>query len=127
MAAKRNKMDEKTIIQKLAKVLANQQKILVRLAQATEDQSQYLRNAAQVAAVNTGFQATHVDVVRKEGHTGSPAGGTEVVKVEPGYIVTVGGVPKDNAVRQKYINTFKTQVQTQKPGLEANLSILLED
>lgn len=119
---------EELVIRKLLRIASNQQKILAKLAQVVaEDYSDYLKGVAQVAAANAGFQATDVHVTRTEGHTGSTAGSTDTVVVEPGYIVTVKGAPKDNATREKYLNTFKTQVKTQKPGLEANLSIILED
>lgn len=120
---------DQAILEKLVKIASKQQKILQRLAQ-TDPNAQaeaYLRSAAQVAAANSGFTASNVSATYRGGSTGSTDGSASVVTVEGGWTVSVAGAPKDNKVRQQFINQFKTQVQTQKPELAKNLSVILPD
>lgn len=117
---------DQAVIQKLVKIASRQQRILARLAQANEAEA-YLRRAAQVAASNSGFTASNVSATYHGGSSGAVGEGTSMVNVEGGWTVTVDGSPKDNKVRQQFINTFKTQVQAQKPDLAKNLSVILPD
>lgn len=118
---------EKIIIQKLLKIANNQQKILQKLAQQQDINVEYLRRAAQESASNTGFAPTFVDVTKTQGSQSPAPGSNSMITVEPVYVVTIHGSPKENNMRQKYVNTFKAQVRTQKPELEKNLSIMLEN
>ena len=115
---------EELIIAKLVKVMANQQKILTKLAQVAHDPNVlYFKDAARTSAVNTGFGATAVDVKPLEGNQGRA--GAPII--EPGYIVSVFGCPKEDKVRQKFVDTFKREVATEKPNLVQNLSITFGD
>jgi len=120
-------MNEKEALAKIYKVLSNQQKILVRLAQAADANIEYLKKAAQITAVNTGFTATNVEVTAAAGSTVPEPAST--VKIAGGYTVKVAGAPKDNATREKFIRQLKSMVQTQKPGDEqlSNLSVIFTD
>jgi hypothetical protein len=119
---------EKTIIQKLVKIAKKQQDILQKLAQGLDPNVEYLRKAAQVAAMNVGFAATSIDVKHdKGGGLGSTPGSSSLVVAAPNYSVFVKGAPRDNKIRQKYIDTLKAQVQSQKPDLGATLSITFTD
>lgn len=118
---------EELIIRKLLKVVANQQKILTKLAQTADPNIKYLTDAAQVASMNSGLNATHVTVTSTGGGSGQASTGTVIGQ---GYMVTVGGAPKNNQLRQKFMDTLKRQVATQKPDqpdLASNLSIIFSD
>lgn len=119
---------EEFIIRKLISVVSNQQRILTKLAQAMEDpNSQYLKGAAQQAAANTGFTATDVQVLKNSGVSGTVPGSSNLINTEDNYLVHFKGAPKDNKMRQKFVNVFKTQIRTQKPELEAKVSITFDD
>lgn len=107
---------EKLIIQQLLKIANNQQKMLIKLAQTVEDPMlAYLRRAGTEAAGNSGLPIASIWV--------SPSGNGS-------YTVTVNGAAKGNIVRQKYIDTLKRQISTQKPDqpeLSNNLAIIFAD
>ena len=104
-------MSEKLILDKLIKIANNQQKILAKLAQAVDPNLDYLKRAAQVAALNSGFSVTNVEV-----------SGTSAK-----YNIIVSGAPKDNKTRQKFLDTLIKQVNSQKPELANVLAISLKD
>jgi len=107
-------MNHNKIIAKLIKIAHNQQKIIEKLAQAADPNIDYLRSAAEAAAINASFKASHYQVM---------AGSN-------GYVVSVQGAPKNNNLRQNYINVLKRQVATQKPDqpdLAKNLSVTFND
>ena len=120
-------MNSKNTIKKLLSIAQKQQFIINKLAQniigKDDINSQYLKRAAQVAAVNSGFSATDIQVTRLEGTQGV----NNLVTMESNYTVTLKGAPKNEKIRQNFINTFKSQVKNQNPKLESNLSIFFED
>lgn len=116
---------DKLILGKLLKIASNQQKIITRLAQQQQDPNiQYLKQAAQVTAINSGFNATSVTVTANPGSSG--AGEASTIQVQGGYTVTVGGAPPQNELREKFIRQLKGMVATQKPDQPelANLSVI---
>jgi hypothetical protein len=116
---------EKVIIGKLLKIASNQQKIITRLAQQQQDPNiQYLKQAAQVTAANSGFNATSVTVTSSAGST--DPGQASTIQVQGGYTVTVGGAPQQNELREKFIRQLRNMVATQKPNQPelANLSVI---
>jgi len=118
-------MNSKAILQKLLDIASKQQKVLTKLAQAAQDPNiEYLRQGAQVAAANSGFNATEVNVTPLAASSGTGFS-DNLVNIDPGYIVTVAGSPPDNKLRQKFIDTFKNQCRVQKPDAKwlDNLSI----
>lgn len=118
-------MNEKLIINKLFKIAANQQKIIQKLAQAQQDPNiQYLKQAAQITAANSGFNATSVTVTANPGSTDTEQ--TSTIQVAGGYTVTVGGAPQQNELREKFIRQLRAMVATQKPNNPqlANLSVI---
>jgi len=122
---------EELIIKKLIKIAHNQQKILSKLAQANDPNVVYLKDAAQQAAVNSGFNTTTVNVIPLKGSSNpGRIDPTNLVVAAPGYTVTVGGAPQNNQIRQKYLDVLRKQVATQKPDqpdLVKNLSITFSD
>jgi hypothetical protein len=120
------KSKEALIIQRLVKIANNQQEILKRLAQANEDKD-YLVRVAQTAAANTaGFTASNFTVTYQGGSQTPPNSDGTTAKIEGGWTVSLSGAPKDNKLRQKYIDTFRTQVANQRPDLEP-ISIVFAD
>jgi hypothetical protein len=121
---------DKLIIKKLLKIAQNQQKILGKLAQAVDPNVEYLKQVANQVGANLGLAITTVEVYRNAGHSSSPGSGDGSIIVMPtSYIVNVGGVPNKVPVRQKYSDTFRTQVSAQKadqPDLAKNLSIMFD-
>lgn len=119
---------ETLIIKKLLKIAQSQQKILAKLAQTIQDPNvEYLKRAAGDALMNSGINA-HYFVTSKAGTSiDTPSGNKAETATE--YTVTVSGAPSDNALRQKFMDTLKTQIKTQKPNQPelANLSILFSD
>ena len=107
---------EKLIIQKLFKIAQNQQKVLTKLAQTTEDPIlDYLKRAGTEAAANSGLTISSIWAV----HSGNGS-----------YTITVNGAAKGNAVRQKYMDILRKQIATQKPNqpeLLDNLAIIFAD
>lgn len=119
-------MNSKVILQKLFDIASKQQKVLTKLAQAAQDPIvDYLKQAAQVAASNSGFTATEVIVDSSPGTSGTLPGSSDLITTDKGYRITIGGSPPDNKVRQKFIDTLKRQCATQHPGADwvNNLSI----
>jgi hypothetical protein len=114
-----------SIIQRLVKIAKTQQKILVLLAQSNEDK-EYLVRAAQTAAANTGFNASGVVVTYQGGSQTPPGPDGITVKSEGSWMVSLSGAPKDNKLRQKYIDTLKRQVAAQKPDF-GPVSIMFAD
>jgi hypothetical protein len=116
---------ETEIITKLISIASSQQKIIRKLAQdAVDPNIRYLTEVAQVAAANVGFTATNVIVTVKPGGDASPEGGGELISTPKGYIVSLSGAPSDTKTRQKFIDIFTKQVQSQKPEISSNVSIL---
>jgi hypothetical protein len=124
-------MNSKDTIKKLFSIAQKQQTIIEKLAKdmtlVHDPNTDYLKRSAQVAAANTGFSATDIQVSRMEGSGTTPIGGNNSITIEPSYTVMLHGAPKDNKIRQKFIDTFKIQVKNQNPGLEQNLSIQFGD
>ena len=112
--------NEKTILQKLANIFSTQQKVMTRLAQATDPNMAYLKRAAEQAAANVGLEgmgnAFKVEVSLK------PA--DEILNPHTSYIVSIFGAPAKNEIRQKFLDTFNKQVETQKPELAGNVSTI---
>lgn len=113
-----------SILQRLVKIARNQQKIIERLAQAAGDQ-EYLVRTAQVAAANSGLQASNFSVTFQKGSTEPPVDGI-TTKIAGTWTVTLSGASKDNKLRQKFMDTLKTQVATQKPDF-GPVSIIFAD
>src|SRR5574338_498112 len=109
---------EKLIIQKLVSLATKQQKILTKLAQVAQDNSQaniqYLKDAWTTTAVNTGF----------EGHTPevsyTPPAESNGVTLGEKYTLK-GPVPAN--LREKFDRQFKAYVGGQKPDLAGKVSI----
>jgi hypothetical protein len=123
-------MDHKKVLEQLVKIAQNQQAIITKLAAHTDTGKAgnpapanpnigYLKGAAQVSASNSGFNATNVEVE----YYGAASHDNIVEKGN--YVVKVSGAPQNNQIRQKFLTTFKTQIQTQKPELSDNVSIML--
>lgn len=123
-------MNSKKVLEQLVKIANNQQAIINKLAAYTDPGKShgapqidpniaYLKGAAQVSASNSGFNATDVNVE----HFGAASHDNVIEKGN--YVVKVSGAPQNNQIRQKFLTTFKTQVQTQKPELSDNLSVIL--
>jgi hypothetical protein len=113
---------EKLIIAKLLKIAQNQQKLITRLAQAQDTNVEYLRRVAVIAGTNIGATVTESTVVPMQSST------TDNVSIPTGYVLSVLGVPVQ--LRQKYIDTVKSQVKAQKPEqpeLADNLTINFRD
>lgn len=115
---------EKLIISKLLTLAEKQQKILTKMAQVVQDDSQanisYLKNAWTTAAVNTGFEGHTPEVTYTPGSAGSSPGVTLAEK----YTLK-GAVP--NNFREKFDRQFKAQVAGQKPDLADKISIFYLD
>jgi hypothetical protein len=124
-------MDSKKIITKLIKIANNQQKIIEKLAQQVADPNvEYLRRAVQQACANSGFKARTFNVTTTGGGSGTPDLNHPVTTTPIGYIVSMEGSPKDNALRQHFVDVLKKQVSTQKadqPDLVDNLTVLFQD
>jgi len=119
---------ETLIIKKLLKIAKSQQTILAKLAQVAQDLNvEYLKRAVGDALMNSGINA-HYYVTSKPGAAvDTPSGSKAQTATE--YTVTVSGAPADNTLRQKFMDTLKTQIKTQKPNQPelTNLSILFSD
>jgi hypothetical protein len=110
---------ETKVIQKLIKILGNQQRILTKLAQAQDPAIQYLREAAQVAGANS--QPPMSVIANVTANPGSQEGN---VTVEGSYTASITGVPEDNKAKQSFMDTFKRQIKAQKPELDGRVSII---
>lgn len=110
---------ETQVIQKLIKIMSNQQKILSKLAQAQDPAIQYLRDTAQVAGVNS--QPPMSVIANVTTNPGSQQGD---VTIEQTYTASITGVPEDNRAKQSFMDTFKRQIKTQKPELDGRVSII---
>jgi hypothetical protein len=120
-------MNEKEIITKLLAIATKQQKVIHRLAQAaplamvgSDPNEDYLRRAVDAAATNAGVK-TPVSAFVKA-NASSQAGATTT---EATYTVMVSGMSQvDNALKQKFIDTYKNQIKSQKPDLDGKVSVL---
>lgn len=115
------------IIQKLFKIAKNQQKILEKLAQSTNLTVKYLKDAAGVAALNTGIVANNIEVTTSQGMSGTTSGSNQLISVPESYIISFKGAPKNSKIRQKFIDTLAVQIQAQKPEISGHYSIQFED
>lgn len=106
-------MDEKAVLEKLVKIAVNQQKIIRRLAQLTDDNVAYLQRAAQVAAVNSGIKELTIpkDVAVTLGQDG-------IYSVN----ATVPAGTQQDAITT-FIRQFKSQIASQKPDLANRVKI----
>lgn len=115
---------EKLIISKLLALAAKQQKILTKMAQAVQDNSQanikYLKDAWIQSALNTGFPGQTPEVTYTPGEAGSSPG----VTLSEKYTLK-GAVP--NNFREKFDRQFKAQLAGQKPDLADKVSIFYLD
>ena len=111
---------ETQVIQKLIKIMSNQQKILNKLAQQQQDPLiEYLRSAAQVAGANSQPpMSVLADVTVNAGFQ------HDNVSAPSTYTASVKGVPEDNKAKQSFMDTFKRQIKTQKPELDGRVSII---
>ncbi len=120
---------EELIINKLFKIASNQQKILSKFAQLSNKASPeeaYLYRAVQTAGANIGLTLTKINVSSSpEAMLSTPLSNPDVTTVPKTYTVHVGGVPKDK--RQKFNDTFRNQVRSQKPELDKSLSVFFDD
>lgn len=111
---------DKLIISKLVKLARNQQKILEKLAQMTPDPNiEYLKNAWTTAAVNSGVTTVATPEVEF-----TPGKDQDNVQIGETYTIYADGIPSDNELRKKLMDTFKTQVKSQKPDLDGKLGII---
>lgn len=115
-------MNEKEILSKLLKIATNQQKIIQRLAQQQDPNVTYLRSAANITAMNSGFNPTEITVTANPGGAGSDPS----VQLGSGYTVKISGAPNKSEVRDLFTRQLKAMVASQKPdqaGLQ-NLSVI---
>lgn len=113
-------MNQKLIIAKLLKIAENQQKVIQKLAQSLQDPNvAYLQRAWQTATVNSGVPQSATPEV-----TVNPGSFQGNIQVGETYTVNATGVPQSNVLRQKLIDTFKTQVKAQKPNLDGKVSVM---
>lgn len=119
--------NEKELLVQLFKLATKQQKIIERLAQdqKAEENIQYLTRACQTAAANCGFTATDVHASHSGAGAVNGPNTSSITTVEETYTVSLSGAPKE--VREKFVVTFKAQVQAQKPDLANKLSIIFND
>jgi hypothetical protein len=110
---------ETQVIQKLIKIMSNQQKILTKLAQQQDPHIQYLREAAQVAGANSQPPMSVIADV-----TVNPGFQHDNVSAPETYTTKVSGVPEDNKAKQSFMDTFKRQIKSQKPDLDGRVSII---
>lgn len=115
--------NNKLILRKLVALAEKQQKILVKLAQAAQDDSQaniqYLKSTWQTACLNSGVPGATPTVQYTPGNQ-QPDG----VTIEGNYMVT-GEIPV--ASREKFLRTFKAQIVAQKPELDGKVSTIFKD
>lgn len=116
-------MNQKLIISKLLKLAGDQQKVIQKLAQLVQNVQDpnvaYLQRAWQTATVNSGVPQVSTPEV-----TTNPGSTQGNVQVGGTYTINATGIPQNNTLRQKLIDTFKTQVKTQKPDLDGKVSIM---
>lgn len=114
---------EKEILTKLVALAEKQQKILVKLAQVAQEDTQanvqYLKSTWQTAALNSGVPGRTPDVQYTPGSTQDDG-----VVIGGNYMVT-GEVPA--ASRDKFLQTFKAQIASQKPELDGKVSTIFKD
>jgi hypothetical protein len=115
---------EKQIISKLLKIAENQQKILSKLAQVSQEDVEgnktYLKSTWQTAGLNSGITAMKDPYVQYTPGTTDPSG----TITGSNYTLT-GEIPVNK--REQFLNTFKTQIKTQKPDLEGKVSTIFKD
>lgn len=111
-------MNDREILGKLVKIFQNQQKIFKKLAQKADPNIDYLQQAWEVIALNSGL--TTVSSPQVFFNAGSTKGNTEISST---YTVNIPGVPVQ-ANRQQLINSFKALIKKQKPELDGKVSII---
>lgn len=114
---------EKLILEKLISLASKQQKILTKLAQAVQDNSQaniqFLKDAWTTTAVNTGFEGHTPEVSFTPSSTGSPG-------VTLGEKYTLKG-PVPANLREKFDRQFKAYVGGQRSDLSDKIAIFYLD
>jgi hypothetical protein len=119
---------EKIIISKLVKLAEKQQKILTRLAQATQEEDvegtkAYLKGAWETAALNAGITPVRSpDSI--EYIAGGPVAGKPHVSTGSTYTIT-GVIPEDK--RLEFKNTFERQLAAQKQELVDRVGMIFKD
>lgn len=110
-------MNEKVIIEKLYKLAEKQQKVLIRLAEALEEDIEatkaWIVSAWQTAELNSGI-------------LGIPPESVEYTEATTPTSYTVTGViPKKE--RLKFKENFERQVAAQKPELDERIGMMFKD
>lgn len=117
---------DKLIIERLFKLAQKQQQILVKLAQAVQEDvegnKQYLSSAWVTAAVNSG-----VPGITPESIEYMPGGQDKNhPNVTIGSTYTITGIIPEQA-RMQFKDTFERQVAAQKPDLEGRVGMIFKD
>jgi hypothetical protein len=109
---------EKLILSKLVKIASDQQKVLTRLAQATEHQDpvvNYLNNGLiAIVASNLGLTNVHSLISVTPGILGAGSS----------YVAQISGVPANKY--QLFGKALTTQLDQQKPELTTNFTYTFE-
>ena len=113
---------EELIIQKLIKIVANQQKILRKLAQIeppTEKRDENIdyitHNLVPIVASNLGLKGISVAVDTPSGVPGGGDAGGYVAPQPGTYRALISGVPKNR--EQQFADAMIKQINAQKPEL----------
>lgn len=114
---------EKIILTKLLRIAENQQKIIIKLAQAAEGHDpmiDYINNGLiAVVAANMGLANVTADTSRHEGTPPASLGGQFVGKKPDTFISNVTGVPSDK--QPAFSNAVEVQRKLQKPELDLTI------
>ena len=117
---------DKIIIEKLFKVAKKQQDILIKIAQAVQEDiegnKKYLSNAWVTAALNSGAPGITPESI--DYTPGGQDSNNPNITISSVYTVT-GVIPE--SVRMNFKNTFEKQVASQRPELDGRVAIIFRD
>ena len=111
-------MKNANVLDKLIKNAKKQQVILTKLAQRLDPNvKQYLENAFQIAAVNSGIKKVNTPAVDK-----ALASTEGIVSLEGNYKVVSSDIPRN--LQNKVRTVFERQIKLQRPELEGKVNII---
>lgn len=121
-------MDESKVLKKILSVVAKQQTILKKLAQVSQEDpamKSYLQTAWQTAGLNIGItEMSSPNVQFNPGKSITLDADDSTATSEDSWILS-GAIPVK--LREKFNQTFYTQLKSQKPELDGRVSVIYQD